>query len=86
MLHLCFVICLFYLVIMAMVGKYTCVQYDFTCFIQIRVQRASLVAQLAKNPPAMQETWVHFLGGGDPLEMCNGIRVNNNNDNDIRVA
>ena len=47
---------------------------------------ASLVAQLVKNPPAMQETWVHFLGGGDPLEMCNGIRVNNNNDNDIRVA
>ena len=30
--------------------------------------RASLVAQLVKNPPAMQETWVHCLGWEDPLE------------------
>ena len=29
---------------------------------------ASLVAQLVKNPPAMQETWVQFLGWEDPLE------------------
>ena len=29
---------------------------------------ASLVAQLVKNPPAMQETPVQFLGGKDPLE------------------
>ena len=29
---------------------------------------ASLVAQLVKNPPAMQETPVGFLGQGDPLE------------------
>ena len=29
---------------------------------------ASLVAQLVKNPPAMQETPVRFLGGEDPLE------------------
>ena len=29
---------------------------------------ASLVAQLIKNPPAMQETWVQFLGWEDPLE------------------
>ena len=29
---------------------------------------ASLVAQLLKNPPAMQETWVQFLGSEDPLE------------------
>ena len=28
----------------------------------------SLVAQLAKNPPAMQETLVQFLGQEDPLE------------------
>ena len=27
---------------------------------------ASLVAQLVKNPPAMQETWVRFLGWKDP--------------------
>ena len=30
--------------------------------------RASLVAQLVKNPPAMQETWVRSLGREDPLE------------------
>ena len=29
---------------------------------------ASLVAQLVKNPPAMQETPVLFLGQEDPLE------------------
>ena len=29
---------------------------------------ASLVAQLVKNPPAMQETWVRSLGWKDPLE------------------
>ena len=28
----------------------------------------SLVAQLVKNPPAMQETLVRFLGLEDPLE------------------
>ena len=29
---------------------------------------ASLVAQLVKNPPEMQETWVRSLGWEDPLE------------------
>ena len=29
---------------------------------------ASLVAQLVKNPPAIQETPVRFLGQEDPLE------------------
>ena len=29
---------------------------------------ASLVAQLVKNPPAVQETWVRSLGWVDPLE------------------
>ena len=31
-------------------------------------QRASLVAQMLKNLPTMQETWVQFLGWEDPLE------------------
>ena len=31
-------------------------------------ERASLVAQLVANPPAMRETWVRFLGWEDPLE------------------
>ena len=30
--------------------------------------RASLVAQLVKNPPIMLETWVRSLGWEDPLE------------------
>ena len=29
---------------------------------------ASPVAQMVKNPPAMQETWVQSLGWDDPLE------------------
>ena len=28
---------------------------------------ASLVAQMVKNLPAMQETWVRYLGWDDPL-------------------
>ena len=28
----------------------------------------SLVAQMVKNLPTMQETWVHSLGWEDPLE------------------
>ena len=30
--------------------------------------QASLLAQLVKNPPAVRETWVQFLGWQDPLE------------------
>ena len=32
------------------------------------VKRASLVAHLVKNPPAVQETLVQFLGQEGPLE------------------
>ena len=42
---------------------------EFCCFLSnINMNRASLVAQLVKNPPAMQETWVWSLGWEDPLE------------------
>ena len=34
----------------------------------LSISRASLVAQLVKNPPAMRETWVRSLGWEDPLE------------------
>ena len=37
--------------------------YIITCIL-----RASLIAQLVKNPPAMRETWVQSLGWEDPLE------------------
>ena len=36
--------------------------------IYIYTYKAPLVAQLVKNLPAMQETWVQFLGWEDPLE------------------
>ena len=36
--------------------------------IPMQSLEASLVAQSVKNMPAMQDTWVHFLGGEDPLE------------------
>ena len=35
---------------------------------QLQYSWASLVSQPAKNPPAMQETWVLSLGWEDPLE------------------
>ena len=34
----------------------------------LQYSRASLVAQLVKNPPAIGETWVRSLGMEDPLE------------------
>ena len=34
----------------------------------LKTFRASLVAQLVKNQPAVQETWVQSLGWEDPLE------------------
>ena len=33
-----------------------------------RGTRASLVAQMVKNPPAMQDTWIQSLGQEDPLK------------------
>ena len=34
----------------------------------LKVSRVSLVAQMVKNPPVMQENWVQSLGWDDPLE------------------
>ena len=34
----------------------------------IQYSWVSLVAQMVKNPPAMQQTWVWFLGWEDPLQ------------------
>ena len=45
--------------------KKVCVVY---VYIHVYTHRASLVAQLEKNPPAMQETPVQFLVQKDPLE------------------
>ena len=35
---------------------------------QLLIDIRDTIAQLVKNPPAMQETWVWFLGWEDPLE------------------
>ena len=43
---------------------------------KIIASRGSLVAQLVKNPLAMQETPVRFLGWKDPLEK--GIATHSN--------
>ena len=37
-------------------------------YIDIRRTGASLVVQMVKNLPAMQESWVRSLGWEDPLE------------------
>ena len=37
-------------------------------YLYIQLIWASLVAQMVKNPPAVQETWVRYLGWEDPLE------------------
>ena len=37
-------------------------------FLSHSCLQTSLVAQLVKNSPAMQETWVQSLGWEDPLE------------------
>ena len=42
--------------------------------LKLQVVRASLVAQLVKNLPAMQETWVWSLGWEDPLEKGKATR------------
>ena len=39
-----------------------------SCFIVKDGNRASLVAQMVKNLPAVRETWVISLGWEDPLE------------------
>ena len=43
---------------------------SFTC--STIIYGASLVAQMVKNPPAMQKAWVRSLGWEDPLEEGHG--------------
>ena len=45
--------------------------YPLIFYIYIYI-RASFIAQLVKNLPAMQETWVQFLGRVDPPGEGNG--------------
>ena len=42
---------------------------DFFLLLVLKVVLwASLVAQIVKNPPRMQQTWIWSLGWEDPLE------------------
>ena len=43
-------------------------RWELNIWEQVPFQRVSLVAQMIKNLPAMQETWVWSLGGEGPLE------------------
>ena len=44
------------------------ISFAFLIVLTLELHWASLIAQLVKNPPAMQETLVRFLGQEDPLE------------------
>ena len=46
----------------------TTARFSRTFYLTYRPAKASLVAQLVKNPPAMRETWVRLLGQEVPLE------------------
>ena len=41
---------------------------DIFILVQLDLYWASFIAQLVKNVPAMQETWVQSLGQEDPME------------------
>ena len=43
---------------------------------RLMLGRASLIAQLVKNPPAMQETWVQSLVWENPLEKGKATHTN----------
>ena len=45
-----------------------CLPGTYPAFDPVFPRRASLIAQLVKNPPAVQETLVQFPGREDPLE------------------
>ena len=53
---------------------YVCVFIHVYAYIYIYIYRASVVAQMVKNLPAMQETWVQSLGQEDPLEKGTATR------------
>ena len=47
-------------------------EFGINRYTLLYIKWASLVAQLVKNPSAMQETPVQFLGWADPLEKGKG--------------
>ena len=51
-----------------MSGSLTDCPYDNQMYAPSRYSWASLVVQMVKNLPAMQDTWIWVLGREDPLE------------------
>ena len=49
-------------------GYFRELEFTDPIYYPLEPLRASLVAQLVKNLPAMQEPWVQSLGWEDPLE------------------
>ena len=54
--------------IKANIYQYQCIQEAHHLLPSTDISGTSLVAQMVKSPPAMQETWVPSLGCEDPLE------------------
>ena len=46
--------------------------------------KASLVAQIVKNLPVMQETWVQYLGQDEPLKKGKGRSPREGNGNPLQ--
>ena len=49
-------------------GGHSFVEMREYMWVRILRRRTSMVAQMVKNLPAMQKTWVRSLGQEDPLE------------------
>ena len=49
-------------------GYFRELEFTDPIYYPLEPLRATLVAQLVKNPPAMQEPWVRSLGWEDPRE------------------
>ena len=55
--------------LLCIIKAFSCSPFQSSGFVALtRGLGASLVAQLVKNPPAMQETWVRSLVWKDTLE------------------
>ena len=52
-------------------GYFRELEFTDPIYYPLEPLRATLVAQLVKNPPAMQEPWVRSLGWEEPLEKGN---------------
>ena len=69
LLHLFFLISLYYVSVIYISFAHNLCFFLTSLFgVSLCIFQASQIAHLVKNPPAMQETPVRFLGREDPLE------------------